>query len=105
MNRIDNSHPHGGKLSVVTSHGPAAIFHCHRHPIVAVAQLLRKLLGHPGVAVQVEFERQRLETSFSLDRLKGWVTRRFQAVGQLTSTVCVVLQQRFSATRCSTDFN
>jgi hypothetical protein len=36
------------------------------------------------IAVQVAFEKkQRLETRFSLHRLKGWVTvtRRFQAMG------------------------
>jgi hypothetical protein len=36
---------------------------------------------------KLHFEKANIETIFSLDRLKGWVTRRLsQATGQLTST-------------------
>jgi hypothetical protein len=39
------------------------------------------------VAAQVlHLKKQRLETSFSLYRLKGCETRRFQAMGKLDST-------------------
>jgi hypothetical protein len=41
------------------------------------------LISIRAAAVQVEFGKQRLETRVSLIRFKGWVTRRFQATGQL----------------------
>jgi hypothetical protein len=45
--------------------------------------------GARTVAVHAAFaKKQRLETRFSLHRLKGWVTRRFQGVGQQLDSTC-----------------
>jgi hypothetical protein len=61
--------------------------------------LLPRRVHALGVAVQAEFENPNFETSFSLHRFKGWVTRRFQAMGQLYSTCKAPPLARWSGRR------
>jgi hypothetical protein len=46
-----------------------------------------------SVAVQVEFEKAIFENQEMPQGFKGWVTRRFQAMGQLDSTCTAPPQQ------------